>query len=199
MDNIIKSVSEFVTKLLTENLPPEYSYHNLLHAREVFEAVTELGENSGLQEEELEIIQVAAWFHDAGFTKSYNDHEYKSIEIVNEFFKNTRYPRGKIHNVNQIIMMTDMVNLPLSLSDKIIKDADILHIGKENFYSKCLSLKSELESIDHKIIDESEWLYSSLDFINGKIFFTDYANFKYEAGRQKNISSLNEIINNLPA
>lgn len=197
MNNIVKSASEFVSKLLKENLPSEFTYHNLIHACDVFDAVTELGKNSGLPDEELEIIQVAAWFHDTGFIKCCLDHENKSIEIADEFLKNIRCPDKKIDRITEIIIMTEMTNIPLSLSDKIIKDADILYIGKEDFYSKCLSLKSELESIDHKKFTESEWLYSSLNFINGTLFFTNYAKSKYEKKRQKNISRLNEMIKKL--
>ena len=197
MNNIVKSASGFVSKLLQENLPAEYTYHNFIHAREVFEAVNELGKNSSLPDEEFEAIQVAAWFHDTGFIKCCLDHENKSIEIAKEFLENIRCPDKKIDRITEIIIMTEMTNIPLSLSDKIIKDADILYIGKEDFYSKCLSLKSELESIDHKNITESEWLYSNLDFICGTSFFTDYAKSHYEKERQKNISHLNEMIKKL--
>jgi len=194
MDNLVKSASEFVTNLLSENLPKEYTYHNLIHAQEVFKAVTELGENSGLPVEELEVIQVAAWFHDTGFIKGYLDHEYNSADIAKEFLGNIGYPDKKIDRVNDIIIITEMGTAPASLSGKIIKDADILHIGKEVFYSKCLSLKSELESIDHKKFTDLEWLQSSLDFINRTSFFTEYAISKYEEGRQENIFRLNEMI-----
>ena len=197
MDNIVKSSSEFVTKLLNENLPSEFTYHNHIHAREVFEAVTELGKNSSLPNEELEIIQVAAWFHDTGFIRSYLDHEYKSIEIVKEYLENIHYPEEKIDKITDIIIMTEMGNIPVSLSEKIMRDADILHIGKEEFYSKSLTLKSEWESIDRKKFTELEWLQSSLDFINSTLFYTDYAKSKYERGRQKNISRLNEMIRKL--
>lgn len=197
MDNIVKSSSEFVTKLLNENLPSEFTYHNHIHAREVFEAVTELGKNSSLPNEELEIIQVAAWFHDTGFIRSYLDHEYKSIEIVKEYLENIHYPEEKIDKITDIIIMTEMGNIPASLSEKIMRDADILHIGKEEFYSKSLTLKSEWESIDRKKFTELEWLQSSLDFINSTLFYTDYAKSKYERGRQKNISRLNEMIKKL--
>jgi HD superfamily phosphodiesterase len=197
MNDIVRSSSEFVSHFLKENLPSEFTYHNFIHAREVFEAVTELGKNSGLSDEELEIIQIAAWFHDTGFIKDYQDHENKSIEIAKEFLENIRYPDKKINRITEIIVMTDMANIPISLSDKIIRDADILYIGKEDFYYKCLALKSELEIIDHKKLTESEWLNFNLDFINGTVFFTDYAKSKYEPGRQKNISRLNEMINKL--
>jgi len=197
MNDIVRSASEFVSVLLKENLPSEFTYHNLSHTREVFDAVTELGKNSGMTNEELEIIQLAAWFHDTGFIKDHQDHENKSIEIAKEYLENIRYPHKKINTLTEIIMMTDMDNIPLSLSDKIIRDADILYIGKEDFYCKCLALKSELESVEHKKLNESEWLHSNFDFINGTVFFTDYAKTKYEPGRIKNISLLNEMINKL--
>jgi predicted metal-dependent HD superfamily phosphohydrolase len=197
MDNVVKSASEFVTKLLNENLPSEYKYHNLIHAREVFEAVTELGKNSNLSDEELEIIQIAAWFHDVGFVKGYLDHEYKSIEILKDFLGNIGYSTENIDRISDIIIMTEMGATPTNLSEKIIRDADILHVGKEEFYSKCLSLKSEWENIESKKFTELEWLQTSLDFINGTLFFTDYAKSKYEAGRQKNIYRLKEMMGKL--
>jgi predicted metal-dependent HD superfamily phosphohydrolase len=197
MDDVVKSAAEFVTRLLNENLPSEYKYHNLMHAREVFEAVTELGKNSNLSEEELEIIQIAAWFHDTGFVKGNLDHENNSIKILKEFLGNISYPEGKINRISDIIIMTEMGAMPNNLSERIIRDADILHVGKEEFFSKSLTLKSEWENIDHKKFTDLEWLQASLDFINRTLFFTDYANSKYETGRQKNISSLKEMIEKL--
>jgi predicted metal-dependent HD superfamily phosphohydrolase len=193
MDNVIKTTSEFVTKLLNENLSSKYSYHNLAHTREVFNGVTELGTNSNLPEDDLEIVQVAALFHDTGFTMGYIDHENKSIQIMKEFLYSFSYPEGKIFRVSEIITMTDMENNPVNLSEKIIRDADILHIGKDDFYSKSLSLKSEWESVDHKKYSDSEWIQSSLDFINRTFFYTDYAKLKYEPGRQKNIQLLEKM------
>ena len=157
MDNVIKTTSEFVTKLLNENLPSKYSYHNLAHTQEVFDGVIELGTNSNLSEDDLELVQVAALFHDTGFTKGYIDHENKSIEIMKEFLFSFNYPEDKIFRVSEIIIMTDMENNPINLSDKIIRDADILHIGKEDFYSKSLSLKSEWENVNYKKYSDSEW------------------------------------------
>jgi HD superfamily phosphodiesterase len=197
VDNLVKSSSEYVSKLLREELPSEFTYHNLGHTREVFEAVTELGKNSNLPEEELEIIQVAAWFHDTGFINGYLNHENKSVEIAKEFLENIQYPVEKIKSVTDIIIMTELANIPDSLSEKIIRDADVLHIGKDNFYSKSLTLKSEREIINHKSIAESEWVQTCLDFITKTTFFTDYANLKFEAGRQNNIAFLKEMLQEL--
>ena len=112
MDNVVKLASEFVTKLLNENLSSEYKYHNPVHAREVFAAVTELGKNSNLSDEELEIIQLAAWFHDTGFVKGYLNHENKSIEILKEYLINIGYPESKIDRISDIIKITEKGDVP---------------------------------------------------------------------------------------
>lgn len=199
MNSIVKSSSDYVDGFLKENLPLEFTYHNFCHARDVFEAVTELGENSGLPDSELEIIQVAAWFHDTGFVKGYLGHEYKSVDIAKEYLISIHCPVKKIERIIAIILMTELANMPITLSEKIIRDADILHIAKEDFFSKCLALKSEWDYTGFKNLTESEWLQTCLDFISSAAFFTEFANLKYEPGRKKNISCLREMIKELIA
>ena len=196
MNDLVKSASAFVTKLLKENLPSEFTYHNLQHAGEVFSSVTEIGENSKLTIEELEFIQIAALFHDTGFIKGYLDHEFKSIEIVKDYLEKMNYPRVKIEKITGIIVITTLGNVPANLSEMVIKDADNLHIAKEDFYTKSLLLRSEWAYFKSKKYTDEEWLQSSLNFISRNVFFTEYANSRYEAGRQKNISRLNEMIKN---
>ena len=197
MTNLVKTASEYITKFLSENLPKECTYHNLTHTYEVFENVTELSENSNLPDEDLEIVQLAALFHDTGFTKGYLNHENKSIEIVKKFLKNVDYGEIEIVKVTDIIKITKRGSIPVHLSEKIMKDADILHISKEDFYPRSLTLKSEWESVDHKHFSETEWIQSSLDFIQRTLFYTEYASLKYEPGRQRNIQKLNEMIKQL--
>jgi predicted metal-dependent HD superfamily phosphohydrolase len=194
MDSIVKKSSEYVIKLLNEQLSPQFTYHNLAHTRDVFEAVIELGVNSNLPADDFELIQIAAWFHDTGFTKGYIDHEHNSAVIAETFLVTTGYDNDKISRIKETILMTEKGNSPVSVTDKIIRDADILHIGKEDFYSRSLTLKAEWETVDNKQYTEMEWIQSSLDFINRTFFYSDYAKSKYEAGRQKNITFLNELI-----
>ena len=45
-------------------LPDTMTYHNLNHTREVVKAAEKIGSYASLQEEEMEILLLAAWFHD---------------------------------------------------------------------------------------------------------------------------------------
>lgn len=194
MEEVVKKVSEYVTGLLTKNLPSEYKYHNLSHTLQVVDAVDEIGKNSGITGEQSEILHLSAWFHDVGFVKGYKGHESKSIEIADKFLKEIEYPSGKTSIIKELITVTDLSKEPVNILEKIIRDADILHIGKEGFFEKSFSLKREWEKIGIKQFTEAEWIESSLAFLTKIDFYTEYAKSKYEQGRQNNISYLKRML-----
>ena len=194
MDNIVKKASEYVTGLLTNKLPSECTYHNLAHTLRVVEAVEEIGKNSGLSDVQLEILLLSAWFHDTGFVKAVKGHEVKSIEIANDFLKANAYPAEKTDIINKIINVTEIGRKPVDTLEMIIRDADILHIGKEGFFEKSFSLKHEWEMAGIKKYTETEWIKSGIDFLSRTEFYTRYAKTKYEEGRQKNISHLKKML-----
>ena len=82
MSIILKKAEAFVTNLLTEKLSDDYTFHNLKHTQDTVETAHEIAENSELSKKEIEIIQLAAWFHDTGHTVIYDGHEEKSAEIA---------------------------------------------------------------------------------------------------------------------
>ncbi len=194
MDEVVKKASEYVTELLSNSLPPVYKYHNLKHTRQVVDAVDEIGKCSGITDEQLEMLKISAWFHDVGFVKGYEGHEDKSIEIAEEFLNDCNYPPEKTATIKKIIGITDLSKKPVDILEMIIRDADILHIGKDGFFERSNSLKNEWENFDVKKFTDAEWIESSLVFLTGHDFYTDYAKSKYEEGRQKNISYLKALL-----
>lgn len=194
MDEVVKKASEYVTGLLTKNLPSDYKYHNLGHTHQVVDAVGEIGKNSGIDEDELELLYLSAWFHDAGFVKGYKGHESKSIEIADKFLNDSNYPPERTEIVNKIISVTDLAKRPNNILEKIIRDADIIHIGKADFFERSYSLKYEWEITGVKKFTDDEWIKSSLTFLTQNYFFTDYAKSRYEEGRLSNISKLKKML-----
>src|SRR3972149_4027990 len=106
MRTILDRASEFITKLQTENLPQGVVYHNITHTQEVVDAAKEIGENSGLSDDELEMVILAAWFHDSGLVKDYHEHEKLSVEIARNFLRENKYPEDKINTVVKNILAT---------------------------------------------------------------------------------------------
>jgi len=59
-----KEVSEYIFGLFKNELPPQVVYHNYDHTLLVVKNVIEIGESENISIEDLELLQLAAWFHD---------------------------------------------------------------------------------------------------------------------------------------
>ncbi len=92
----IDLTKSFVEKLFEEKLPKDLSFHNLEHTIEVAEAAEEIGIGEGLSDNELELVILAAWLHDIGYTEQYIGHEEESQAMADEFLQSIQYPEEKI-------------------------------------------------------------------------------------------------------
>jgi predicted metal-dependent HD superfamily phosphohydrolase len=190
MNSSVLKASEYVTKLLQEQLPKEYVYHNLNHTIEVVETSREIGEQSGLTPEEKENLLIAAWFHDTGFVQAYEGHEEKSAEICTNFLSQDGFLPERKNKIAQIILSTKHSNTPTNLLEQILCDADISHIGKKGFNIKSQLLREEWEKVLGKKFSDFGWYKSSIEFVSGYKFMTEYAKKNFEEQRRINLEKL---------
>lgn len=192
MNTLLKEAADYASELLS-NLPTGFVYHNLKHSREVVEAAKEIATNSDLTPDDICLIQIAAWFHDTGFIKEYDNHEKISISIAEDFLNERTIPEVNIYQVVNLIRITKPDLIPTSKMEKVIKDADVLNIGTNDFFVKNILLKKEREIITRVFVSEKAWFESTYSFIVHTDFYTDYAKAKYGDVRKDNIELLEEI------
>ncbi len=190
MSDLLNKASEYAAKIISQKLPKGIVYHNLEHTKEVVETTEEIAKNSGISNSELEILLLAAWFHDTGITETYNNHEEKSAALAREFLENNKYSSEKIEKVSNLIMVTKMPQSPKNLFEQVICDADISHIGKKGFNTRSQLLRAEWENLQNKKISDLEWLKSNIEFVAGNKFHTKYAKENFEEQRFKNLAKL---------
>lgn len=99
---IIDEVAGYLKPFLKEKLPNELLFHNYHHTEEVVKA----GKNIGLTSEELEIVLLAAWYHDAGYCSTYKNHEDESKKMATIFLTANQYPKDKMKMVTDCIEAT---------------------------------------------------------------------------------------------
>ncbi|MGB5429625.1 HD domain-containing protein, partial [Eudoraea sp.] len=133
MSEILAKTEAFAVDLLSTELDPKYLYHNLRHTQRVVKSALELAEANSLDDNEKEIILLSAWLHDTGYTRGTDEHERSSCEIAKDFLTKEGYDKAKIKNVQACIMATKMQNEPISLSEKIIRDADASHFAQKSY------------------------------------------------------------------
>ncbi|OIQ37732.1 MAG: phosphohydrolase [Bacteroidetes bacterium MedPE-SWsnd-G1] len=198
-NDFFKAVKTFVFELFKTELAPEAVYHNFGHTLRVVNASLEIGQAENLTDNELEILLLAAWFHDSGFIIDFKNHEEKSKEIVKEYLGSLNFGDDKIKEVCSIIDATKMPQSPKSKLDQIICDADLFHLGSEDFNAKSNLLRAEMEQLCDRAFTEIEWAEKNTQFFNEHKFFTNYAFEKLNDQKALNLLKINKDLKKLKA
>jgi predicted metal-dependent HD superfamily phosphohydrolase len=184
---IIPKVSTFVFTLFKEKLSRKLVYHNYKHTAEIAKEAQSLGEQANLNEADLEVLVLAAWFHDTGYADTYNGHEERSLEYATEFLQAEGYPQERIDLIADCIMATKYEQPAGSLVQELLADADISNIGKESFFSNAELLRVEWEVFLNKFYTDAEWAQCQLDFLLVQNFRTKVAQEKFGEQLKANI------------
>lgn len=190
MNSLIQETEQFVIDLLSEKLDKNFVYHNIAHTQRVVEKSLELIEGEGFSEEQQQILTLAAWFHDVGYTVNPENHEEESIKIATDFLKTKEVEEGIIDEVSKLIASTQMGAKPQTELEKVLRDADCSHVGSKNYTDFNELLRKERELVCEKKIKTVEWDDSNLDFLTKHRFYTSKASKLWEKQKSKNIAQL---------
>ena len=192
LKSYLDSTRTYVLSILTTRTPVENFYHDVNHTREVVQSIIEIGIGEKLSEDELEMIQIAAWFHDVGYIEKTDGHEKVSVEYARNFLTELQYPSDKIEIIIGAILATKVPQKPNNKFDKILCDADLFHLGKELFFNRIDRYRVEYENyLGHKL-SERDWLVKTIDFVKDQNFYTDYAQRNFNNQKNENLRLLNE-------
>lgn len=186
----VNNTSQFVTSLMEKKLPKWAVYHTLKHTIETVETSAEISLHYKLSKEEMEIISIAGWFHDTGYIYGPQNHEDKSIEIATNYLKQTDYPTESLSKIITCIMATKITSTPGGLLEFIIRDADLVSLGRSDYFKTNNLLKQEFEMRENKTIKEIDWLVRSEKFLSSHTYYTDYAKFKFYPLLQLNLEEI---------
>lgn len=187
---IIIKAEEYVSGLLALDLNKANVYHNYEHAKEIASLAKMIGENENLKKTELEIVELAGLFHDTGYTVCVKGHEEKSVEIARKFLEENSYESDKIEMIAGCIMATKVPQQPISLIEKVVADADLVHLGKNDFNEKSNLLRFEIEQRDNKLLSDTEWLQNGIAFLSSHEYHTDYVKENYKKKKNENLVEL---------
>lgn len=194
--NLIEQSENLVSNLLKDKLSNLYSYHNFSHTFNVVGAVNKLCIKENVDGIEKEMLLTAAWFHDTGYINGTEDHENESVKIAAAFLKEKGQSDEFIAGVSKLILATSKLYVPQTLSEKIIKDADFVHITSLEYTSTCELLRFELKNTMNLSFDNLEWAKENLNFlVNTHRFYTDYALKKWQPLKEKNIAMVQKKLN----
>ena len=185
-EEFINKVRQDVFRIYETYAPPENVYHNIHHTTEVVLAAREIAGVEEINDDDLELLLIAAWYHDVGYVEKCKGHEDISIERASEFLKQNNYPEDRIEKITSLIKATQMPQSPKNRLEEILCDADLHHLGTREFKEKGELLYIELKSKGLIDFNDEQWLEHSVEFMNNHSYFTNYAKETFAA--QKNIN-----------
>lgn len=178
--SIVYRAGKFVTRLLIEALPPNRVFHNLHHTLNVVQGAIIIGGQEGLAHEELEVLILAAWFHDSGHVEAYEGHEASSQIIALRFLRDECYPEVRIDCVLRCIEATTMPQEPRDAMEAVLCDADLFHLSFAEYDHYQELLREEWKRVLGVQFSDADWERENNAFLATHRYFTDYGQMVLE-------------------
>jgi len=174
---------------LQNELPEHFYYHNLNHTLDVYHCAESIAQQENINSKDISLLLVAALYHDAGYLHQIADHETASCNIVRENFVRYGYSPKEIDQICALIMATRVPQTPTSLLEKVICDADLDYLGRDDFFITGNNLYRELTAT-RQINSKKEWDKIQTLFLQQHKFFTATSFENRQPKQQENLAAL---------
>lgn len=193
-NEVIPKAEEYIRSLFKTHLNGDYSYHNFDHTHGVVKAALLIMEQEKTKPGDAALVLLAAWFHDAGITLSFDDHEAKGCMLAERFLRAHEVSEAHIGEIKDMIMATKLGSIPQKPLEKILKDADLYNLGSDEYFEVVFSLKHENEVLRHTAIDMLDWLKSCRKMIEDHQYFTLGAQTLFNEKKMENQEQIKQMI-----
>ncbi len=196
MAEIIQEASGiFIRDLFERELPQHLKYHSIAHTEYVVKQSKRIGINSGLGGEELDIVIVAAWFHDSGFVVKSKGHEDESLILAREFLESKKVNKEYIDRVVQCIEAT---KIPQSPGDDLLAqtlcDADMSYLSEDFYLERTKLLRKEWKSDSKTKLSRKTYYEETVELFKNHHYFTKYGDEEFSPGKAKNFDNLHKLV-----
>lgn len=169
-------LEDYFKILITENKGNNNPYHNFYHTCCVIKNCYFIAKSENIYDKKIRLILIAATFHDFNHSggKLSDDKNVKiAIDSFKKYTKESEADNFYIENIIKSTQFPYNKNDKLSISQKVIRDADILQRFEENWMQQYIfGLNKELNGKDDlsiDILEKNEKFEDSLEI------FTKYA------------------------
>jgi HD superfamily phosphodiesterase len=188
--DLVEKATAHVRAVLERDLPSWAVYHGLDHTLETVENCKEIARALQFDPESMDVLLIAAWFHDIGYAEGVDGHEQQGIESAEAFLMNEGCSEEFTRRVVSAIRATKIPQDPKNIVDAALCDADVMHLGKESFFVRSALLRQEIETRENRRFTEEEWYRHNIDFVSAHTFHTGYARETLEKQHAENLRIL---------
>ncbi len=171
---LLKEIEKYSSDFITKGSSEKFIYHTVEHTRRVVKNAQIIGANENLNEDEMNILLTSAWFHDTGYVKKYQGHEKESMAIASNFLKLKDVDEDIRELVSECILATTLPQQPTNKIANVLCDADMMHLGAENYFELAEKLRQELKNFGRKKTKKSKFEKESVLIFKNHTYYTNY-------------------------
>jgi putative nucleotidyltransferase with HDIG domain len=180
-----------IKQLIQQQSCPNLHYHNLQHTESVAKAAQQIADHYQLNQEEYFIVTTAAWFHDMGYCQGKREgHEQAGAQLAEQFLLLQQVDAGIIEKVKGCIIATEMPQHATNLLEEIVCDADMFHLGTDEFPERNKLMRKEAEAVYQKEIPKDEWRKGTIALLQQHSYYTDYCKLLLNDKKQQHLEKL---------
>jgi predicted metal-dependent HD superfamily phosphohydrolase len=197
----LKIVDQYIRALFKDELPDGVKYHDADHTLHPTGGVVAVANNiaiaENISEHDRELLIAAAYFHDAGYIREYGKNEPIAARMAGRILKLIGYQPDEIKKIQKMILATDLEREPESLIEKILCDADLDHLGREDFFELDEKIRQGRRARGIDVSDDAKWYKGTLGIIKKHRYYTESQKQKREKKKQENIKRLLKKLENI--
>jgi predicted metal-dependent HD superfamily phosphohydrolase len=179
----------YVMNLFSKYDTTSLIFHNLEHTTQVNRHAAEIADVEKVEAEDKLVLHIATLFHDTGHLNGgMEDHEQRGVTFMEAFMSvNNIHDEVFIKRVARCILATQMPHNPSGKLEEIMCDADIYHLGTDEFKVTNKKIRKEFEKRGYDHLTKG-WLKHTYQLLNDQHFYTAYCRERLEAGKENNIA-----------
>jgi predicted metal-dependent HD superfamily phosphohydrolase len=172
--SIIKDAEDYVADLIDNKLSRDCLFHTKKHTMDVVKNAEVIGNYSKLCEDCLNVLHIAALFHDVGYIESYEDHEKESAVYASTFLRSNNIDETIIQQVVDCILATKMPQQPKDDISKVLCDADLMNMTFDDYFEQIDLMRQEWEKTGKAKLNKQQAYRTSLDFFKSHRYHSEY-------------------------
>jgi len=192
---IAQNAEAFIKELFEKKIQDNLPYHDTIHTEYVVGCARLIARNSGLSDEEINLVTVAAWFHDSGFIVRSSGHEEESQKIAREFLLSEGVEEASIKKVLRCIKATEMPQNPgRDILAQIVCDADMAYLSEDFYIKRTNLLRKEWNIESEKKLTRKAYYKETIEMFKNHQYHTEYAKKEFSPGKTDNFKLLHKML-----
>lgn len=188
-----KGAIRHILDRLERELPAHLAYHGHHHTLDVMEATERIAKAEGVTDGPLNLLLVASAYHDSGFLYDHREHEKRGCEIAREVLPKYGFSPDEIDTVCKMIMATKVPQEPTDDLSKVLCDADLDYLGREDFEPIAATLFKELQQLGI-VQTEEAWNKIQVGFLQQHSYHTEYGRTHRQLPKQQHLEKIKSIV-----